>query len=255
MADGHPAVWALLVGAVVGIAMTVDDAPTLVVLVASLVVTGFLVRGPRVAAFVHAALLAFAGALVWVAWTLLVPSSAAGSAALAQLPTHTPGAGVRLGGALTVAGLESGVVSALALACALLAVGVAGQVVSARGWLSLARTLLGPLAPAVGWIACGGEASAEVAWLRRQRRGQRGTAALTAWLVACRDIARSLPGVTPRVLLAWRASDLAHLVPAVALLAAWLTVPRLGHLPLVVAALLLPVGALVAGTGRRAAHA
>lgn len=252
MADGHPIVWLTVATTVSGLALTLDSPVALTALVIGLLITGFAVRGPRMASFAYSTIVAFACILVWTAWTLLVSGSAADSPVLFSLPSYSPGVGVRFGGTVTVSAVEAGLTSALAAACIPLAWGVAGQLVSARGWLSLARTLLGPMAPAAGWIACAPEAAAEVASQRRQRRGRHRTPVVSAWIDACHDLALDLPGAHPRVLLSWRTSDLAHVAAAAALIVAWILAPTYGAIPVAAAALLLPLVTALASSGRRA---
>lgn len=238
MANGHPLIWLLVVGAAGGAALRLTDPLMLAAFVAALLLTGFLARGPRVASFGFACLGALAATLLWAVWTLLVPTGSGD--ALLPLPSYSFGPGTRIGGTLTTGALEHGVTSALAASAVILALGVAGQTVSARGWLSLA-SVAGPLAPAFGWLAAGGEAGAQVAAERRQARTRRRTPALDVWLRAARDIARDLPGVSPRLLLSARLSDLWQGLAAAAWVAAVLFAERIGVVGVAVAALLLPV--------------
>ena len=72
---------------------------------------------------------------------LALPSG--GGQVIARLPQYSPGPGVIFGGNLTLEGVMTGLRHALCAVVVLLVLGVAGQVVSSRGWLSLARAVLG----------------------------------------------------------------------------------------------------------------
>ncbi|WP_297742762.1 hypothetical protein [uncultured Tessaracoccus sp.] len=252
MTDSHPLIWLALLGATVAAALRFTHPLMLASFVVALLLTGFLVRGPRVASFGFACVGALAAALVWAGWTLLVPTGSGD--VVFSLPEHTFGPGVRLGGAVTTDSLERGITNALAASAVVLAIGVAGQLVSARGWLSLAR-LTGPLAPAFGWLASCGEACAEVASSRRQARGRHLRPSLDVWLGATRDVARDLPGVTPKLLLRPHRADLWQGLAAVAWVAAVVFAPRIGVVGVAVAALLLPVAVALGTPRREAAHA
>lgn len=252
MTDSHPLIWLALLGATVAASLRLTHPLMLAAFVVALLLTGFLARGPRMASFGFACVGALVAALLWAGWTLLTPTGSGD--VVFSLPEHTFGPGVRLGGAVTTDALHRGITNALAASAVVLALGVAGQLVSARGWLSLAR-LAGPLAPAFGWLSTCGEASAEVASSRRQARGRRRKPTLDVWLGAARDVARDLPGVTPRTLLTAHRSDVWQALAAVAWVAAVVLAPRIGVVGVAVAALLLPI-AVALGTPRgEAAHA
>lgn len=218
MIDGHPLVWLWLVALTVAVSSSGAGTSTIAALAASLALTGLVARGPRSASFAAGAGAALVAAVVWLLWALVAPGASAqwwlrGSAAAAAV-------------------------------C--LALGVAGQLVRARDWLSLAA-LTGPLAPAFGWVCCAGEGVVAAAALRRQRRTVGG---LTGWLTIVAGLASGVPGVSPRRLLRILPTDLLQGVAAAAVTASWLVQDRLGPavgaasfalIPLSVAApLLLP---------------
>ncbi|WP_040284689.1 hypothetical protein [Tessaracoccus massiliensis] len=223
MVEGHPVVWLGIVGVVTAVALGVPDPLASAALTAALALSGLIARGPRAASFVLGAAAALGCALVWLGWLFLVPT--------ASVATWLTGA--------------------LAAASVCLALGVAGQAVCAREWLSLA-TLTGPFAPALGWLCCGGEAAAELAARRRQGRRAGG---LTGWLTTTRDLAEGLPGASPGRLLALRGPDLAQLLALALLAAAVVLRPQYGSLPLVAAALTLPLSLAVAMPRREARSA
>ncbi|RMB58343.1 hypothetical protein [Tessaracoccus antarcticus] len=203
MTDGHPLVWLwlLLVGSTISINTT--NPVLLLVLVVALGATGFMAGGPRRASFVTALGAALAAALVWVGLTLVLPRGSAADALL-MLPSWSPGPGVTFGGPLGLTSVVGGLVGALRAAAVVLLFGLAGQLVSARGWLALSRSTLGAGAPALHPLACVGEASVEALASRQrvaQQRWGSGAAAgwLTSLLLAARDIARAdRPRVAPR---------------------------------------------------------
>lgn len=218
MLDGHPLVWLWLVSLTVAVAAGSTDILTPGALAGSLVLTGVLARGARSASFAAGAVAALAAAVVWLGWALLAPGASA----------------------------EWWLRGTSAAASICLALGLAGQLVRCREWLSLAA-LAGPLAPAFGWLCCAGEGVVEVAALRRQRRRVGG---LTGWLTIVDALATGVPGVDPRRLLRWLPADLLQGLAAAAITAALLFQDRLGAqmvaasfalIPLSVAApLLLP---------------
>lgn len=203
MTDGHPLIWLWLV--LIGGTVAVNSSSPLLlfVLVVALLTTGFLAGGPRRASLVTALGAALGAALVWVLWTLVMPRGSAVDA-LVFLPTFTPGPGVTFGGPLSVTSVMTGLVHALRAAAVILLFGVAGQLVSARGWLSLSRSTLGAGAPALHPLACLGEASVEALSMRQRVTQQgwgRGASAgwLTSLMLAARDIAKAdRPAVAPR---------------------------------------------------------
>lgn len=225
MTDGHPLVWLWLVALTVTIASGTADAFTLAALAASLALTGLLCRGPRAASFAAGAVAAVAAAVIWLGWWLLAPGATA----------------------------QWWLRGTAAAAAVCLALGVAGQMVRARDWLSLAA-LAGPLAPAFGWLCCAGEGCIEAAALRRQRRSVGG---LTGWLTIVAQLADGVPGVTPRRLLRPLPAHLWQAVAAAAITAAWLVQDQLGAaLPAMSFALLpLSVAAPLLLPRRGAAHA
>ncbi|WP_296137137.1 hypothetical protein [uncultured Tessaracoccus sp.] len=248
MIDGHPLVWLGVCGACLAAALTIESPTMLAILAAGLLCTGLLARGPRVASFV-AACIATLGVAAWWLLCLAALPGPEGGPVLLRLPSASLGVGAQFGGAVTLAAVDRCVQHQLVAAVVLLSLGLAGQLVSVRGWRSLAA-LTGPLAPAFGWLAAGGEAAAEVAAARRQRRGSPGPSTLVTWLRACRDLSRDLPGVSPRVLLQWRLGDLWQAIATVALLAAVIWAGGAGVLGMTVAATLLPVSVTVSGLRR-----
>lgn len=195
MTDGHPLVWLwlLLVGSTV--ALNTTNPLLLLLMAVALVATGFLAGGPRRPSLVTALGGAFIATLVWVALTLVLPRGTAAEA-LIVLPSWTPGPGVTFGGPLDLGSVMSGIVGALRAAAIILLFGLAGQLVSARGWLVLSRSTLGAGAPAVHPLATLGEASVEALNTRHrvsaQGWGRRDTAGwLTSLLMAGSDIARA----------------------------------------------------------------
>ncbi len=195
MTDGHPLVWLwlLLVGST--IALNTSNPLLLFILVLSLGTTGFLAGGPRRASLVTSLGAALVATGLWVVWTLLVPRGTAADA-LVVLPSWSPGPGVTFGGPLGLGSVVNGLVGALQAAAVLLLFGLAGQLVSARGWLALSRSTLGAGAPALHPVASLGEASVEALNNRHRVALQgwgRGAAAgwLTSLLLAARDISRA----------------------------------------------------------------
>lgn len=203
MTDGHPLIWLWLVLVGTTIAVNTSNPLLLSVLVLALLATGFLAGGPRRASLVAAIGAGLAATLVWVVWALVVPSGTAADALLV-LPSWSPGPGVTFGGPLGPTSLVASLVSALRAVSVILLFGLAGQLVSARGWLALSRSTLGAGAPALHPLACLGEATVETLTTRQRvaRQGWGGGAAagwLTALLLATRDIARAdRPTSAPR---------------------------------------------------------
>lgn len=195
MTDGHPLVWLLLLLTGSTIALNTTNPLLLLVMVGALVATGFIAAGPRRASLVTALGIAFVAALFWVIVTLLLPRGAAADAVIV-LPSWSPGPGVTLGGPLDLGSVVTGLVGALKAAVVIMLFGVAGQLVSARGWLALSRSTLGAGSPALHPIATLGEASVEALHVRhrlaRQGWGRAASADwLTTLLIAGRDIART----------------------------------------------------------------
>lgn len=203
MTDGHPLIWLWLVLVGTTIAVNTSNPLLLFILVLALVAAGFLAGGPRRASLVTALGGALAATLVWVLWTLLVPRGTAADALLI-LPGWSPGPGVTFGGPLDLASVMTGLVGALQAVVVIMLFGLAGQLVSARGWLALSRSTLGASAPALHPLACLGEASVEALTARQrvvQQGWGRGAAAgwLTSLLLSTRDIAHAdRPTSVPR---------------------------------------------------------
>lgn len=203
MTDGHPLVWLwlLLIGSTV--AINTSNPLFLFILVLALVATGFLAAGPRRASLVTALGAGLSATLFWLVLTLLVPRGSAAEALLV-LPQWSPGPGVRFGGPLDLGSVLTGLTGSLRAVAVILLFGLAGQLVSARGWLALSRSTLGAGAPALHPLSCLGEASVEAFTVRQrvvQQGWGRGAAAgwLTSLLLATRDIARSdRPTSAPR---------------------------------------------------------
>ena len=203
MTDGHPLVWLwmLLVGST--IALNTSNPLLLFILVLAMVVTGFLAGGPRRASLVTSLGAGLAATVVWIVLTLVVPRGTAADALLI-LPSCSPGPGVTFGGPLDLSSVVNGLVGALQATAVVLLFGLAGQLVSARGWLALSRSSLGAGASALHPLACLGEASVEALNARHRvaRQGwERGAAAgwLTSLFLAARDIARAdRPTSAPR---------------------------------------------------------
>lgn len=195
MTDGHPMVWLwlLLVGGT--IALNTTNPLLLLVMAVALVATGFLAGGHRRPSLVTALGAALLATITWVVLTLLLPRGTAADALLI-LPVWTPGPGVTFGGPLSLGSVMTGLLGGLRAVVIILLFGLAGQLVSARGWLALSRSTLGAGAPALHPLATLGEASVE-AFNARQRLSLqgwgRGTSAgwLTSMLVAGREIARA----------------------------------------------------------------
>lgn len=127
MTDGHPLVWAVALAAALHLAVHGGQLACGVV-AAALMAIGLAAGGPRRAAFTVAI-----GTVI-----CLVVACAAYALLLLPDPTY---AWLR----------------AAQAACAVLTLGLAGQLVSARSWLAFNRATLGGLAPAAGWLACAGE--------------------------------------------------------------------------------------------------
>ncbi|MDO5737341.1 MAG: hypothetical protein Q4P15_12790 [Propionibacteriaceae bacterium] len=203
MTDGHPIVWLwlLLVGST--IALNTSNALLLFILVLALVVTGFLAGGPRRASLVTSLGAGLAATAFWIVLTLVMPQGSA-TDALLVLPSWSPGPGVTFGGPLGITSVVNGLTGALRAVAVLLLFGLAGQLVSARGWLALSRSTLGAGAPALHPLACLGEASVETLNVRhrvtRQGWGRNASAGwLTSLLLAARDTARAdRPASAPR---------------------------------------------------------
>ncbi len=203
MTDGHPLVWLwlLLVGST--IALNTSNPLLLFILVASLCATGFLAGGPRRASLVTSLGAALGATVLWVVLTLVLPGGSP-TDALLVLPAWSPGPGVTFGGPLGLGSVVNGLVGALQAAAVVLLFGLAGQLVSARGWLALSRSTLGSGAPALHPVASLGEASVEA--LNNRHRVARqgwGHGAAAGWctslLLAARDIARAdRPTTAPR---------------------------------------------------------
>ncbi len=195
MTDGHPLVWLWLVLAGTTIALNSTNPLLLLLLVAALIASGFVAGGPRRASFVTALGVGLGATLVWTLITLVLPRGAADDA-LVTLPSWSPGPGVTFGGPLDLGSVITGLVGALRAVAVVLLFGVAGQLVSARGWLALSRCTLGAFSPATHTLATLGEASVE-AFHTRQRIAQQGWGRgaargwLTSLLLAGRDIARA----------------------------------------------------------------
>lgn len=211
MIDGHPVVWLWLVTLMVALASDDVGVLPLAAHAAGLGIAGLATRGPRSASFLVGSAAALGAAAVWLGWWLLVPGA-------------TPSFWLR---------------GALGATTVCLCLGLAAQLVRARGWLSLAA-LAGPAAPAFGWLACAGEALTEVASRRRQRQA----VGLTAWLTAVRDLADGVPGVSPRHLLRLAPGDVLQAAAAAAITAALLLREAAGPLPLTLTACLLPLSLL-----------
>lgn len=197
LVSGHPVVWAWLWLIVVTIALGTTNLIVLALLVLGQVVIGTRLGGPRAGSFTLATGIATASTVLWMGWTLAAPGSTAGPV-LWTLPRLPGSPGVEFGGPVTTGALALGGVGALRAAVVILMVGLAGQVVSARGWLGLARTLLGDGATWVSGWCCAGEASAEtVARAARDRRAgwPRWTPVIwfTTWLTAAVDLAATSP--------------------------------------------------------------
>lgn len=195
MTDGHPLIWLslLLVGST--IALNTTNPLLLLLLAAALIATGFLARGPRRASLVTALGAGFCATLVWVAITLVLPRGTA-TEALFILPSWSPGPGVTFGGPLDLTSVVTGIVGALRAVVVILLFGLAGQLVSARGWLALSRSTLGSGSPALHPLATLGEASVEALNARHRIAAQgwgRGASAgwLTSLLLAGEVIARN----------------------------------------------------------------
>jgi len=194
MTDGHPLVWLwlLLVGST--ITLNTTNPLLLLLMAAALIATGFLAGGPRRPSLVTALGAGFVATLVWVALTLVLPRGTAADALLV-LPSWSPGPGVTFGGPLDFSSVVTGLVGALRAAVVILLFGLAGQLVSARGWLALSRSTLGAGSPALNPLATLGEASVEALNARHRIVAQgwgRGASAgwLTSLLIAGEAIAR-----------------------------------------------------------------
>lgn len=195
MTDGHPLVWLLLVLTGSTIALNTTNPLLLLLMVVALAVTGFIAAGPRRASLVTALGAAFVATLLWVILTLLLPRGVAAEALLV-LPSWSPGPGVTFGGPLDPGSVLTGLVSALRAAVVILLFGLAGQLVSARGWLALSRSTLGAGSPALHPIATLGEASVEALTARHRLARQgwgRGASAdwLTMLILAGSNLART----------------------------------------------------------------
>lgn len=228
MREGHPVVWLWTVVAVVAVATQTTNLIGLVWLVVCLAATGLLAGGPRRASFTAALGVSFVTALWWWAATLLLPIGT--GPVLLHLPQWRPGPGVSFGGDITVGAAANGLTQALGAISILLVLGLAGQVVGARSWLSLAR-VLGPIGPAVAPLCCLGEACAEVTGstrsARRRALGRRGTA-LPRFLTAVADLSRWCPAPGQDRMPSPRLDDLAHLAAPAALTAVLFLSERLG---------------------------
>lgn len=194
MTDGHPLVWLVLVLTGCSIAVNTTNPLLLLVMTAGLGATSVLARGPRRSSFVVALGASLLMTSAWVVLTLALPRGSAADA-LVVLPTWAPGPGVTFGGPIDPDSVISGIVGALRATVVVLLFGLAGQLVSARGWLALSRSTLGPGAPALHPLATLGEATTETLLERRRIRQQgwgRGAAAgwLTSLLLAGRNLAR-----------------------------------------------------------------
>ncbi len=195
MTDGHPLVWLWLLLVVSTIALNTTNPLLLLLIAVALVSTGFLAGGPRRPSLVTSLGAGFVATLVWVALSLVLPRGAAADALLA-LPSWTPGPGVTFGGPLDLGSVVTGLVGALRAAVVIVLFGLAGQLVSARGWLALSRSTLGAGSPALHPLATLGEASGEALNARHRIMAQgwgRGTSAgwLTSLLIAGGAIARA----------------------------------------------------------------
>lgn len=255
MIEGHPIVWLWTVLTVTAVALNTADLISLTILAVCLVATGLLAGGPRRASLTATLGLALASSLWWVLATLALPSG--GRQVIARLPQYSPGPGVIFGGNLTLEGVMTGLRHALCAVVVLLVLGVAGQVVSSRGWLSLARAVLGPAAPVIAPLCCLGEACSErMAGERADRRrdiprngfGTRlGSFLRTVSALARWGGDRARPGW----LLNWRSNDFLQLLAPVALTIVLVldllirdSAGQVITWVLVGAALLLPVGVL-----------
>ena len=260
MTEGHPIVWAWTVLAVGAVTLVTSNIVGLAALAVCLTAAGLLASGPRRASLSLALGLSLLATAWWALATVALPLG--GGQVLAQLPQFLPGAGVRFGGDLTVGDVSSGLTHALRAVVVLLALGVAGQVVSSRGWLALARATVGPATPIVAPLCCLGEACAEgIASQRAARRRGHARVVAGSWLVS---LVRADTGLArwgseqarAAWLLTWRATDLLQVLAPAALTAVLLTHDRAaldlttdGLLPgvpwwLLGAALLLPAGVL-----------
>lgn len=195
MTDGHPLVWLWLLLALSTIALNTSNPLLLLLMAVALVACSSLAAGPRRASFVTAMGAGLVASLIWVALTIVLPRGSAADALLV-LPSWTPGPGVKFGGALDLGSVTTGLVGASRAMVVVFLFGLAGQLVSARGWLALSRSTLGAASPALHPLATLGEATVEVRLERRRVTAQgwgNGAAAgwLTSLLLAGRDIARA----------------------------------------------------------------
>lgn len=148
----NPSVWLLLLGATSLLCLRTSNPLLLLLLSVAMVTTGLIFSGPRLPFLRLAVAVAVAVLLFWFVWTLVAEGEQS-SALVLQRPALDLGAGVRLGGDLTLAGLLEGITNGLRGACLVLVIGLAGQCVSGRAWAALADNTLGGLSPLV-WPLC-----------------------------------------------------------------------------------------------------
>lgn len=223
MGSGHPLVWLALLVTLISIALTSTNLVLLAAVLLVILITSVIVGGPRRASLTTALGFTLVTSLIWFSYTLLVPNNQPGSGILFVLPSLSPGPGVGIGGPVTLSAAAGGLVSALQTSCLILALGLAGQAVSARSWLALGRSALGAFAPMIGWWCVLGEASVEA--LSRRHRSFGSWA--SAWLDGAERLASGLSNrAAPGWADALRAgiSSLAVLLP----LAVWLWRGELG---------------------------
>lgn len=184
MNEGHPLGWFLLTGAVCGLALTTTNLWLLGALVVGIILASVVAGGPRSASMTMALGWSLLLPLTWVALTLLAPTPHT-SPVIIDVPHHAVGPGAGLGGPVTLGSAALGLARALRAVVVVAALGLAGQVVSARGWAALSTAAMGPAGPMLGWCATLGEASSAAL-----RRGS--SSWLTTWLTTAARISEAL---------------------------------------------------------------
>lgn len=144
--DANPMVWLLLLGSTALLCLATSNPLLLLLLAVALIMVGMVVKGPRMPFLRLSVTVALVVLLIWLGLTLLLQGDQNSSVVL-QRPSWAPGAGVQLGGDLTLSGLLDGITNGLRATCLVLVLGLAGQCVSGRSWAALADNTLGALAP------------------------------------------------------------------------------------------------------------
>lgn len=157
----HPFAWFLITAALCSLAITSSNPLLLAGLAVVVALSSILTAGPRR----YVMVLGLGGALLalaaWGLLTLVLPA-ADDSPIIAELPTLDLGTGITWGGPISLGALSAGLTRGLRAAVVILTLALAGQVISARGWMALAQATAGPLTPLVAPLCCLPETSSTV---------------------------------------------------------------------------------------------